>query len=119
MELDAQPESKLLASVIDEKAKRTPETTFLRYAGPDWETAGYRSITWKQLAGAVNKAAYLLDELPGQTGRSQTVAYLGPNDARYFFLLVGAIKTGRRVSCRLYVNGSTTVKSSITHLLSC
>lgn len=98
MEKDAQHHSRLLIRLIDETAERTPEAILIRYAGPDWETAGYKTITWKQLAGAVNKAAYWLDERLG-VGRTYTIAYLGPNDARYYFLLGGAIKTRRRVSC--------------------
>lgn len=89
--------NRLLAKVIDQKAERITNDVFLRYAGPDWEAEGYKSMTWSQLAEAVNKAAHWLDENLGKDVNLQSVAYVGPNDARYFFLLVAVMKTSRQV----------------------
>ncbi|KAL2009196.1 hypothetical protein VTN00DRAFT_7390 [Thermoascus crustaceus] len=112
MAKDARHHNRLLVKVIDENAERTPEVILIRYAGSDWETAGYKTITWKQLAGAINKAAYWLDARLC-IGRTHTIAYLGPNDARYYFLLGGAIKTGRRL---LIPDGRVTVEGTLSLL---
>jgi acyl-CoA synthetase (AMP-forming)/AMP-acid ligase II len=91
-------ESKLLINIIEEKARRMPDNTFMRYPGIDWETQGYKSISWIQWARAIDKVAYWLDTRLGSLEESQTFAYFGPNDARYAILIPASIKTGRKVS---------------------
>jgi hypothetical protein len=91
-------EGKLLINVIEEKAKRMPDNTFMRYPGTDWETQGYKSISWVQWSRAIDKVAYWLDTNLGSLTESQTYAYFGPNDARYAILIPASMKTERRVS---------------------
>jgi acyl-CoA synthetase (AMP-forming)/AMP-acid ligase II len=92
-------ESKLLINIIEDKAKRMPDDTFMRYPGTDWEIQGYKSISWSQWARAIDKIAYWLDTNLGSLTESETFAYFGPNDARYAFLIPASIKTGRKVCC--------------------
>ena len=75
-----QPQGQLLVHAIDEKAQWIPDQTYMRYAPKDWEQAGYRAITWKQYAGAINKVAYWFDEKFGKASTCDTVAYFGPKD---------------------------------------
>ena len=90
-------QGKLLVHAIEEKAKWTPQHTWIRYPSSDWETKGHQTITWGQYAESVNKLAYWLDEQLGETDQNDTIAYFGPNDPRYGLLVPAAIKTGRKV----------------------
>lgn len=92
---------KLLVNAVEAKARRVPDSPWLLYArSSSWEQkGGYNTITWKQFADAVNRAAWWLDENLPRTGTGpQTFAYLGPSDARYYILIVAAAKTKRQVS---------------------
>lgn len=89
----------LFVKKIEENAKWKPHHTLVRFAsGPNWETEGYRSLTWQQYADGINKTAYWLDETFGKSVANDTVAYSGPSDVRYAFLFAAAVKTGRKVS---------------------
>ncbi|RDW63544.1 hypothetical protein BP6252_11089 [Coleophoma cylindrospora] len=83
--------------LIDSHAQHRPNDVAIRYAEPDWENNGYRSVTWKQYADAVNKTAFWLDQKLGKstTPSPETFAYWGPNDLRYAFLMNAAMKTNR------------------------
>jgi len=91
---------RLLANVIDAKAKSMPDSPWLLYAPSSlWEQeGGYRTITWKQFSNAINKAAFWLDENISRVAPGRdTIAYLGPNDARYYILMVAVAKSKRTV----------------------
>jgi acyl-CoA synthetase (AMP-forming)/AMP-acid ligase II len=87
----------LLVTAIEEKARRLANHTVFRYPTVQWETDGYRNLTWSQWSNAINKVAFWLDEHLNNAD-SKTVAYLGPDDIRYAILMPAMIKTGRRVS---------------------
>jgi acyl-coenzyme A synthetase/AMP-(fatty) acid ligase len=92
---------KLLIELIEEKASWLGGHTFMRYPTQNWQTEGYRTLTWRQYADAINKVACWLDEQLGQSYDNDTVAYLGPADARYAIILPAVIKTNRKVRLRL------------------
>lgn len=97
---------RLLANVIDNKAKAVPNSPYLLYTQSTAQSREglYQVITWKQFASAINKAAQWLDETIPRTGLGrQTIAYSGPNDARYYILIVAAAKSRRTVSTSLRV----------------
>ncbi|KAK4240084.1 hypothetical protein C8A03DRAFT_42370 [Achaetomium macrosporum] len=57
--------------------------------------AGFRSITYAELANVVNGLAWwLIEQLgqPSQTG--EVLAFMGPNDVRLTALILAAVKTG-------------------------
>lgn len=89
---------KLLVKIIEEKAKWTPDHTFVRFPGEGWETKGYSTITWRQYANGINKVAHWLDEQLGKSENNDTVAYMGPNDVRYAFVWPALNRSYRRVS---------------------
>ncbi len=91
------PHRRLLVTVIEEKARLEPNDAYIRYAPADWETNGYRSISWKQYANAIDKVAYFLDKKLGTTNEPFVIGYFGPNDARYAILIAACIKTGKPV----------------------
>lgn len=92
-------EPKLPVHIVEDKAKWIGDHTFMRYPPKDWETKGYRTLTWAGYADAVNKVAYWLDEQLGKSVEDDTIAYLGPADPRYSVLLLALVKTGRKVRC--------------------
>jgi acyl-CoA synthetase (AMP-forming)/AMP-acid ligase II len=91
---------RLLASLIDQIARDTPDRTYAEYLGKNWEREGFTEITYGQFATAIDKAAYWLDETFGKARHFETVAYSGVNDLRYAFFIVAAQKTGRKVSLK-------------------
>ncbi|KAF1922667.1 acetyl-CoA synthetase-like protein [Didymella exigua CBS 183.55] len=91
------PGMELFVRKIDENAKWHPNHTLVRFAsGPNWETEGYRSLTWQQYAEGINATAHWLDETFGKSVGNETVAYSGPSDVRYAFLFAASVKTGRK-----------------------
>ncbi|TDZ67346.1 Non-canonical non-ribosomal peptide synthetase FUB8 [Colletotrichum trifolii] len=87
----------LFVRKIDDNAKWQPDNVLVRFAdGPNWETDGYRSLTWRQYADGVNRTAYWLDETFGKAESNDTVAYSGPSDVRYAILFAASVKTGRK-----------------------
>lgn len=87
----------LLVTAIEEKARWIPHHTFMRYPTANWETDGYRTLTWSQYADAINKTAYWLDEKLGKSLGQDVVSYLGPSDLRYPLLVPAVVKTGRKL----------------------
>lgn len=101
--MDDQP--RLVANVIETKAKTIPNAPWLMYANSSaWEQeGGYKTITWKQCANAINKMAHFLDEnIPIQNPGRQTIAYQGPNDPRYYIIMAAAAKSKRTVCGSIY-----------------
>ena len=59
---------------------------------------GFIDVSYKQLGNAINGAAWWLkDNTVGDKEAFETVAYAGPNDLRYFILVMAAVKCGKRV----------------------
>jgi long-subunit acyl-CoA synthetase (AMP-forming) len=92
------PSGQLIVHAIEEKARWIPNNMFMRYALEDWEQDGYKTITWKQYANAIDKMAFWFDEQLRKAVDHETVAYFGPNDPRYAILVPAIAKNGRRVS---------------------
>ncbi|KAI1798944.1 acetyl-CoA synthetase-like protein [Daldinia bambusicola] len=91
---------KLLPDLVDEIAATEPESLYGKYpADPSNYDAGFKDVTYRQLANAINGVARWLEEEvgPGDPGRTPTIAYIGPNDFRYVFAFVGAIKAGYKI----------------------
>lgn len=88
---------KLFVRKIEEKAHLIPTNIFARVPRDDWETNGYRSITWKQYNDGINKIAHWLDETLGKSVNNDTVSYFGANDIRYAFIFAALNKTNRKV----------------------
>ena len=89
---------RLIPVVIDQIAKSEPDATFVEspVSSTTYE-AGYRPITFRQFANAINGAAWWLEKELGKGQKHETLAYIGPNDLRYIILVVAAVKTGYKV----------------------
>jgi hypothetical protein len=91
---------RLIAHAVMDRATEIPDSPWLLYANSaKWQKEnGYHTITWKQFAGAVSKAAFWFDQnIPRTIAERQTFAYQGPNDARYYIILVAAAISKRTV----------------------
>lgn len=96
---------RLITSIIDQIAAETPDRPYISVPTHNWQQDGYVDVTYGQFAKAADKAAWWLDEQLGQTaeGSFDTFAYMGENDLRYALLVLGAIKSRRKVSCLICI----------------
>ncbi|KAI1775877.1 acetyl-CoA synthetase-like protein [Hypoxylon cercidicola] len=87
---------RLIPHVIDDLAKKDPEREAFSIPRSSDPKDGWKAISFRDYANAINRVAHRIVETCGtpRDGTVPTVAYLGPNDARYVILLFGAIKAG-------------------------
>lgn len=90
---------RLLACVIDSYAISDPNRVWA--SAPfdnDDLTAGFRDISYKELANAVNHASWWLEDTTANNPAVfETLAYAGPKDLRYPILALAAVKCGKQV----------------------
>lgn len=95
---DFNPCTHLIPTVVDHFAQVKGDEIYTEFPiSPVNYEEGYRKVTWKDLANAVNGVAKWLTEKLGP-GNGEALAYVGPNDVRYPALCLGAIKAGYCVS---------------------
>ena len=92
----------LLAARIDHYAQKEPNRIYASVPKSDNLDDGFRDITYRDLARAINKACWWLDTrlLQVQDTSFPTFAYSGSRDLRYIALFIAGIKTGRKVVCK-------------------
>ncbi|RAL16033.1 acetyl-CoA synthetase-like protein [Aspergillus homomorphus CBS 101889] len=92
---DFDPRTQLVPNIVDHYAKVKPEAIYAEYpVNPMSYDDGYRPVTYKALANAINGVAKWLTETLGPGNGKETLAYLGGNDLRYPALVLGAVKAG-------------------------
>ncbi|ROV98684.1 hypothetical protein VMCG_06712 [Cytospora schulzeri] len=87
---------RLLPTIIDQVAGQDPTRECMQIPRTSDPSDGWRIVTWKDMANGVNRCAHRIVELCGkpQEGSFPTIAYIGPNDARYVVLMIAASKAG-------------------------
>lgn len=87
---------RLLPNIIDDHAHQEPEREAFQIPRSSDPKDGWRVVTWEACANAINHAAHRIIEKCGQPeeGSFPTIAYIGPNDARYLVIMVAANKAG-------------------------
>lgn len=86
--------NQLLPHIVDHYAQVKPDAIYAEYpVNPMSYDDGYRPITYKAFANAINGLAKWLTETLGP-GHGETLSYLGPNDLRYPALVMAALKAG-------------------------
>lgn len=105
----------LLNNVVDGMAATRPKALFAELpVSPTNFEAGYRKVTYRALANAINGAAWWLIRKLGGPGKDfQTISYMGWNDIRYVIFLLGAVKAGYKVS----FSPSRSSKDALTSVL--
>ncbi|GFN18907.1 NRPS-like enzyme [Aspergillus tubingensis] len=112
------PRTQLLPHIVDHYAKVKPDAIYAEYPVSLMSyDDGYRPITFKAFANAINGIAWWLTEKLGP-GDGETLAYVGPNDLRYPALILGAVKAGYRMFLTSPRN-SVAAHSSLFNRLSC
>lgn len=94
-----EPGKQLLNHMVDDIARVRPCSVWaeMPVSTTSYE-AGFRKITYRMLANAINGAAWWMHESLGPGKEFETLAYFGPWDIRYVVLLLGAVKAGYKVS---------------------
>ncbi|PWY91620.1 NRPS-like enzyme [Aspergillus sclerotioniger CBS 115572] len=112
------PRTQLLPHIVDHYATVKPEAIYAEYpvSSMGYED-GYRPITFKAFANAINGTAWWLVDKLGP-GNGEILAYVGPNDLRYPALILGAIKAGYRMFLTSPRN-SVAAHSSLLKRLNC
>ena len=90
-------EAPLLPTLVDQLAQEAPERVFCLSPKGTHYADGIVSVTMPDLARAIDRAAHWLDETLGKSSNFETIAYMGPNDARYHILIIAAMKTGYKL----------------------
>lgn len=87
---------RLLVNIVDERAQQEPDREWVSVPRSSDPKDGWKKITYKQAANAVNRVAHKLVTLTGRPaeGEFRTVAFIGPNDVRYLVFALGAVKAG-------------------------
>ncbi|KAI1641467.1 putative NRPS-like enzyme [Biscogniauxia mediterranea] len=85
----------LLPHMVDRLARETPDAVYgLWPVAPASYDAGFRTITYAQLANVINGLAWWLVERLGPGQNQEVLTYVGPNDVRLAALVVASIKAG-------------------------
>ena len=92
--------SRLLPQVVDELARSCPERIYASIPLSSGPLQGFQfqDVTILELAQAVSRFAWWLDENLGKSTTFETLAYVGPSDLRYVVVFLAAVKCGYRVS---------------------
>lgn len=88
---------RLLPALIDEIAVNDPARVVFSYPLTPSLEDGFRDVTFKEFANAINRCSWLLKEKLGHCDTFKTLTYMGPSDQRYIILIFAAIKTGYKV----------------------
>lgn len=97
----------LIPSLIDHHAREDPQCPVWSIPYSSNLTDRFRDIKYSQVAQAINRAAWWIEEHIEKSTTFETLAYIGPPDFRYAVLTVAAQKTGHTVSRRLIVSERT------------
>jgi hypothetical protein len=94
------PEPRLIATVISERAKNSPQSIWASIPkSPTDASIGFEDITFARFNYAITRAAQWLQKTlgPQDSLPPKALAYIGPPDTRYIILTIAAIKTGSKV----------------------
>jgi len=79
---------RLVPRIIDDNATAQPGRVCFSIPRCEALQAGFRDITWRMYADAVNKTAHFIEKEIGRSDSFETVMYLGFPDLRTFIVLV-------------------------------
>ncbi|KAL5339881.1 NRPS-like enzyme [Aspergillus crustosus] len=92
--MDSSVGQRILAALVEEYAQSTPGRLFATIPQGPVVADGFRQVTFRQLADAVNAMAWWIEEHIGKNGNKETVAYMAGNDIRYYIFILACTKTG-------------------------
>ena len=89
--------SRLILHLIDDVARDDPRRCFCLLSAPT-TTDGFRTVSYGELANAINRVAWWIGENTQKYSDFQTLGYIGPSDLRYTILTIAAQKAGFKVT---------------------
>ncbi|KAL9065871.1 MAG: hypothetical protein Q9161_007924 [Pseudevernia consocians] len=92
---------RLLPTLVDQLSTSDPERVFLPYPSGTRPIDGYRDVTYREFAAAINRCSWWLDKHLGRSDDLRTLTYLGSRDLRSTVVMYSAVKTGQKVLLRL------------------
>ncbi|KAL8917524.1 MAG: hypothetical protein Q9172_005812 [Xanthocarpia lactea] len=102
----------LLNHIVDGTATTRPSAVYAEVPKSfDSYEPGYRRVTYRALANAINGIAWWLHHKLGPGQHHQTLAYIGPNDLTYVIMILGAVKAGYKM---LLISPRNTVQDHIS-----
>ncbi|KAI3319504.1 nonribosomal peptide synthetase [Xylariaceae sp. AK1471] len=87
---------RLLPHLVDDIAHREPQRECFSVPRSSDPKDGWKPVTFKQYANAINRVAHRIIHVCGHPPANTfpTIAYIGPNDARYVVVVLAAVKAG-------------------------
>ncbi|KAI1108654.1 nonribosomal peptide synthetase [Nemania sp. NC0429] len=87
---------RLFPQILDDLARTDPDRECFAIPRSSDPKDGWKTVTFKQYANGVNHVArqIVANCGPAQAGTFPTIAYIGPNDARYVIMALAAVKAG-------------------------
>jgi acyl-CoA synthetase (AMP-forming)/AMP-acid ligase II len=87
---------RLIIDIVDDIAERDPGRPYLYQPRTSLPKDGWASVTFGQLANAVNHVARIIRATVTSKASAPfpTVSYIGPSDARYGIILLACVKAG-------------------------
>ncbi|KAF1849275.1 acetyl-CoA synthetase-like protein [Cucurbitaria berberidis CBS 394.84] len=95
---------RLIPTIVDHNAKTQPDRACFSIPRSEVLQDGFRDISWRTYANAINKTAHFIQGKIGRSSSFETVMYLGFPDLRAFLVLVALIKTGHKALFSSYHN---------------
>ncbi|KAI9820172.1 MAG: putative NRPS-like protein biosynthetic cluster [Pycnora praestabilis] len=85
---------RLLPTLLDDTAHANPEKPFASIPRTSNPADGFKDVTYRQVANAINREAWWLQEQLGRSQKSETLTFVGLNDLRYLFIAFACAKVG-------------------------
>lgn len=83
--------------MVDQLSTSDPERVFLSYPSGPRPIDGYRDVTYREFAAAINRCSWWLDKHLGSSDDFRTLTYFGSRDLRSTVVMYSAVKTGHKV----------------------
>ncbi|KAE8403342.1 hypothetical protein BDV37DRAFT_294628 [Aspergillus pseudonomiae] len=87
-------DQRLMCCVVDELAESRPEQLFCVQSVSSDLSQGWRNVSMRDLAGAVDYTAWWIEMAIGKGFDGEPLAYIGANDIRYVAFYLACMKTG-------------------------
>ena len=88
---------RLLPQLVDHLSANDPHRVFVSYPTGLRPRDGYRDVTYREFAVAINRFSWWLDQILGRSGDFRTLTYFGARDLRSTIAIYSAVKTGHKV----------------------
>ena len=89
---------RLLPVLIDEISRDDPGRIYVSIPRTSMPEDGFKDVTYRSLANAINRAAWWLEKNLGKGQNFEVLAYTAQSDIRYPIIAYACVKVGYKVS---------------------